>query len=251
MRINPWMLSFAASMAIPAPLQAETNACSAVKPGRYVVMGEGQAGKQPTAHLIQEHWLPDGRIEGIAFERTGRAFRSVSYGGTYQNQSHCRAVVRRQLSSNIANTIVVLNPSGEPVYGLATEPATVVSSRWFQQTAEACQASDLNGVVLSRQRGLSWDGSHWRPNAVVQREIWRDGTVRGNAQSSYGGQGEQANYTGQLKVRADCVARLQETDSKGVLYNYSAVLLTGSRGYLYLQQDPDDLTIGLLEHVSR
>ena len=38
---------------------------------RYVVMERGVIGTKPTARLIQERWMPNGRIEGIVFERTG------------------------------------------------------------------------------------------------------------------------------------------------------------------------------------
>ena len=252
MQRKAWVLGLALSLLIPAPLQAETTeACSPPKPGRYVVMGEGLVAQKPTAHLIVEEWLPDGRIQGIAFQRSGQDFQSQNYSGTYQAQNTCKAVVRRPLTSSIASSIAVLNPSGEPTYSLAMQPEAVFSSRWFQQGKQSCRASDLDGVVLSQQRGLSWDGRSWRPNAVVQREEWSDGTVRGQAFSSYAGQGEQATYSGQLQVRADCVARLHETDSKGATYNYSAVVLTGGRGYIYLQQEAKDLTLGLLERVSR
>jgi hypothetical protein len=33
-----------------------------------------------------------------------------------------------------------------------------------------------------------------------------------------------------------------------VAYNYRAVVLADGSGYLYLQTDPDDLTVGFLEH---
>ena len=245
------MLALATSLVIPTQMRAETKACAKPKAGRYVVMERGVIGTEPTARLIQERWMPNGRIEGIVFERTGQDSRREGYRGTYQVQSNCQALVQRQLSSTTESTITVLNPNGEPVFGLATQPQTVISSRWFPQGPEICQASELDGVVLSRQNGLNWDGSSWRPNAVVQREMWSNGVVRGEAISSYDGRQEQASYTGDIKTQADCWARLIETDSKGVDYNYNAVLLTGGRGYIYLQDDATDLTLGLLERVSR
>ena len=106
MQRNAWVLGLVLSLLSPAPLEAETTeVCSSPKPGRYVVMGEGQVAQQPTAHLILEEWLPDGRIEGIAFQRSGQDFRSESYSGTYQAQSRCQAVVRRPLTSSIASSI--------------------------------------------------------------------------------------------------------------------------------------------------
>ena len=245
-----WMLALAASLVIPTQVRAESKECAEPKAGRYVVMERGVSGTEPTARLIQERWMPNGRIEGIVFERTGQDSRREGYRGTYQVQSNCQALVQRQLSSTTESTITVLNPNGEPVFGLATQPQTVISSRWVSQGPETCQASELDGVVLSRQRGLSWDGSSWRPNAVIQREVWSNGVVRGEAISSYNGRQEQASYTGDIKTQDDCWARLTETDSKGVDYNYNAVLLSGGRGYIYLQNDKNDLTLGLLERVS-
>ena len=245
------MLALATSLVIPTQVRAESKECAEPKAGRYVVMERGVIGTEPTARLIQERWMLNGRIEGIVFERTGLDSRREGYRGTYQVQSNCQALVQRQLSSTTESTITVLNPNGEPVFGLATQPQTVISSRWFPQDPETCQASELNGVVLSRQRGLSWDCTNWQPNAVVQREVWDNGVVRGEAISSYNGRQEQASYTGEIKTQENCWARLTETDSKGIDYNYNAVLLSGGRGYIYLQNDATDLTLGLLERVSR
>ena len=250
MNNSAWMLALAASLVVPTHVQAENRSCAQPKAGRYVVMERGVIGSEPTARLIQERWMPNGRIEGIVFERTGQDSRRERYIGTYQLRSNCQALVQRQLNATTESTITVLNPNGEPVFGLATQPQTVISSRWFPQDPETCQASELDGVVLSRQRGLSWDGSSWRPNAVVQREVWSNGVVRGVAISSYNGRQEQASYTGDIKAQNDCWARLTETDTKGVDYNYNAVLLSGGRGYIYLQNDATDLTLGLLERVG-
>ena len=49
-------------------------------------------------------------------------------------------------------------------------------------------------------------------------------------------------------MAADCLATVKQTDSLGVPYNYRAVVLADGSGYLYLQTDPDDLTVGYLEH---
>ena len=250
MNKSAWMLALAASLVVPTQVQAENRGCAQPKTGRYVVMERGLVGTEPTARLIQERWLPNGQIKGLFFERTGQDSRRERYSGTYQALSSCQVRVKRQLSSTTESTITVLNPNSEPAYGLGTQPQTVISNRWFLQGPETCQATDLNGVVLSRQRGLSWDGASWQPNAVVQREVWDNGTVRGDAISSYNGRQEQASYTGEIKAREGCWARLIETDSKGVEYNCDAVLLTGGRGYIYLQQEASDLTIGLLERVS-
>ena len=98
--------------------------------------------------------------------------------------------------------------------------------------------------------GLSWSNGGWSPNAVVQREQWRDGTVKGLALSSYGGVGETAAYSGALKLDASsCWGSLSERDAKGVTYTYRALLVkgrAGARGYFYLQSDLDDLTAGWL-----
>ena len=46
----------------------------------------------------------------------------------------------------------------------------------------------------------------------------------------------------------DCLGRMTQRDSKGIYYNYRVVVLAKGGGYIYLQTDPDDLTLGLLQH---
>jgi hypothetical protein len=98
------------------------------------------------------------------------------------------------------------------------------------------------------QQGRSWREGLWRPNAVIQNERWRAGSVLGIAISSYGARIEEATYNGTISVGADCLATVKQTDSLGVAYNYRAVVLADGSGYLYLQTDPNDLTVGYLEH---
>ena len=41
---------------------------------------------------------------------------------------------------------------------------------------------------------------------------------------------------------------MTQRDSAGASYNYKVVLLANGGGYVYLQTDPDNLTLGLLQH---
>lgn len=41
---------------------------------------------------------------------------------------------------------------------------------------------------------------------------------------------------------------MTQRDSNGSFYNYRVVVLARGGGYIYLQTDPDDLTLGLLQH---
>ena len=54
--------------------------------------------------------------------------------------------------------------------------------------------------------------------------------------------------SGSLKLEADCLGRLREVDGLGGVYNYRVVLLASEAGYLYIQSDPADLTVGYLAH---
>lgn len=45
-----------------------------------------------------------------------------------------------------------------------------------------------------------------------------------------------------------CLGSMTQRDSAGVPYNYKVVLLANGGGYVYLQTDPDNLTLGLLQH---
>jgi hypothetical protein len=226
-----------------APVQ-----CAAPRAGRYVVMGDGVAQKDPVARILQETWNPDGTISGIRMERRGRIYREVAYTGRYRSLSLCRAGIERTYDSNISTSQAVLDASGSPRYSLGTLPDVVVVSRWFAQGSGACLASLLDGTVLSMQQGRNWKDGLWRPNAVIQNERWRAGSVLGIAISSYGPRIEEATYSGTIAVGADCLATVKQTDSLGVAYNYRAVVLADGSGYLYIQTDPNDLTVGFLEH---
>ena len=222
--------------------------CAAPRAGRYVVMGDGVAQKDPVARILQETWNPDGTISGIRMERRGRIYREVAYTGRYRSLSLCRAGIERTYDSNISTSQAVLDASGSPRYSLGTLPDVVVVSRWFAQGSGACRASLLDGTVLSMQQGRNWKDGLWRPNAVIQNERWRAGSVLGIAISSYGPRIEEATYSGTITVGADCLATVKQTDSLGVAYNYRAVVLADGSGSRYLQTDPDDLTVGFLEH---
>ena len=222
--------------------------CAAPQAGRYVVMGDGVAQQDPVARILQETWKPDGSISGIRLERRGRIYREVAYSGRYRSLSLCRAGIERTYDSHISTSQAVLDGYGRPRYSLGTLPDVVVVSRWFAQGNGACSASLLDGSVLSMQQGRSWKDGLWKPNAVIQNERWRAGSVLGIAISSYGPRIEEATYSGTISVGADCLATVKETDSLGVAYNYRGVVLADGSGYLYLQTDPDALTVGYLEH---
>jgi len=239
----------------PAPRAAhgetsknQLDRCLAGQPGRYVVMAEGSRGGTPIAQLIQEDWEANGNINGTAYTRIGKTFQELPYKGSWHSLPHCLVDVKRQNNEATSHSRTVLTQQGLPLFGLSQVPGTVLSERYWRQTSTTCNASSLNGLVLSQQKGLSWNQGQWQPNAVLQREQWLQGKVQGLALSSYNGTIEQAPYSGSIDVKPNCMARLEETDSKGVAYRYQAILLTGRRGYLYLQTDSDDLTLGLLEH---
>ena len=222
--------------------------CAAPRAGRYVVMGDGVAQQDPVARILQETWNPDGSISGIRLERRGRTYREMAYTGRYRSLSLCRAGIERTYDSHTSTSQAVLDSSGSPRYSLGTLPDVVVVSRWFAQGSGVCSAALLDGSVLSMQQGRSWKNGLWKPNAVIQNERWRAGSVLGIAISSYGPRIEEATYSGTITVAADCLATVKQTDSLGVAYNYRAVVLADGTGYLYLQTDPDDITVGYLEH---
>ena len=253
----------AASLALLAgvgatPAQAAEESCPAPMQGRYAVMGMGveqtaqtkQAGSTPTAHLLEERWLAGGVIQGTLAERRGRSERRATYSGRSSLKSSCVLQLERKLPWGIERSEVVLDGRGRPLYSLNRAAGSVVTSRWLPMAPGSCKAADLNGLVLSSQVGLSWINNSWSPNAVVQREQWSDGRVRGLALSSYAGVGETAGYSGQLSLDSgSCWGNLREVDATGASYNYRALIVkgrSGARGYYYLQNDPDDLTAGWL-----
>lgn len=244
----PGSAAAAAPKAAPVPAApAAAVPCAAPQPGRYVVMGDGVAQGEPVARILQETWKPDGSIEGIRLERRGRTYREVAYTGRFRSLSLCRAGIERSYDTHTSTSQAVLDAAGRPRYSLGTLPEVVVVSRWFSQGSGACDAALLDGTVLSMQQGRSWTAGQWRPNAVIQNERWRAGSVLGIAISSYGPSIEEATYSGSITVGADCLATVREQDSLGVVYNYRAVVLADGSGYLYLQTDPDAITVGYLD----
>ena len=239
---------------LSAPAQAAQSSCPTPVLGRYAVMGMGvQSGttsNTPTAHVLEERWLAGGKLQGTVVERIGRSERQATYAGVARMGPGCVLQLERQLPWGQERSEVVLDGKGRPLYGLNRNAGSVITSRWLPMAPGSCRAADLNGLVLSSQVGLSWRKGGWSPNAVVQREQWRDGRVSGLALSSTSGVGETASYTGQLSLDPNsCWGSLNERDALGSTYSYRALLVkgrSGARGYFYLQRDPDDLTAGWL-----
>ncbi|WP_197686678.1 hypothetical protein [Cyanobium sp. NIES-981] len=244
----------------PAPAAAaprEQASCPPPPAARHVVLEKGWLGQgadqRPLARLRQERWTADGTTEGTVFERIGRTFRQFRTTGTWRPIGPCRVRLERTTPDagpggrEVAEA--VLDASGRPRYSLSGVAGTTISGIWRQQVDAACTSATLTGTVLSQQQGLSWNDG-WRPNAVVQRETWRNGRVQGLALSSYAGAVETASYSGTLEVERTCLATVVQRDTEGVAYNYRAIVMADGSGYLYLQEDPRDLTVGWLEAIS-
>ncbi len=221
--------------------------CAAPAPGRYVVLGSGQLDGEPAALLMQETWKPDGRIEGVRWQRQGRRFLEERYSGQVVAGDLCWAQVGRKGKSGSFTETVALNQAGVPQVSLLDGAGQVLPLRYVSQPETTCRAETLDGLVTSQQQGQSWKGGAWQLNAVVQREWWQAGIVQGLAFSSDAGQQDKVTYSGRLQVERDCLGRMVQRDSRGVTYNYRVLVLANGGGYLYLQTDPDDLTLGLLQ----
>jgi hypothetical protein len=223
--------------------------CRPPAPGRYALLGSGEQGGNPVAVLMQERWLPDGRIEGVRYRRVGREFQDDRYSGVVKPDSRCWALLERQGPGGVMAESVALDPSGRPRVGLQLSPAGVLSLRYVDQGDGRCAPALLDGLVTSQQQGQSWSRSQWRPNAVVQREWWQGGRVQGWAVASYNGRLERAGYSGRLELGADCLGRMRQRDVLGSTYDYRVLVLANGGGYFYLQSDPDNLTLGLLQRL--
>jgi hypothetical protein len=252
-------LATPASAAIPAaraqqaapPVQAASPTrlgCPAPQLGGYVVAGQGRKGAIPLAELSQERWLPNGRIEGVRFSRQGKLFEEQRYLASYAVMPGCWVAVQRADRSGVMPATVALDAAGRPKVGISTTAGVVFTSQYLPQPDRPCSLNQLDGLVISQQQGFTFQGDTWQPNAVIQREQWKAGKVSGQAVSSYDGKRQQAPYTGSLNLEAHCLGALREVDGLGGVYNYRVVLLASGAGYLYLQSDPGDLTVGYLAH---
>lgn len=253
--------------AIPAARAQEAPStplgCPAPQLGGYVVAGQGRKGVTPLAELGQERWLPNGRIEGVRFSRQGKLFAEQRYLASYAVMPGCWVAVQRADRSGLMPSQVALDGAGRPKVGISTTAGVVFTSQYLPQPERPCTVSQLDGLVISQQQGFTFksgsaksapaqsgpsQSGSWQPNAVIQREYWRGGKVSGLAVSSYGGKLQRAPYTGSLTLEAHCLGRLREVDGLGAVYNYRVVLLASGAGYLYIQSDPADLTVGYLAH---
>jgi len=230
----------------PAPLALDQ--CQAPAEGTFVVLGSGQHRGEPTALLMQERWFADGRIEGVRYLREGRRFQQDRYSGQVKADANCWALVERQGSAGAMAEAVALDRLGRPRTSLVVAPSEVLSLRYVAQAPGACRPEQLDGLVTSQQQGQSWLGGRWQPNAVVQREWWQGGAVQGVAVASYAGRQDRVTYSGSLQLGADCLGSMTQRDAAGAAYTYKVVLLANGGGYVYLQTDSDDLTLGLLQH---
>lgn len=224
--------------------------CAHPQPGRYAVMGQGVANGEPVARLQQETWNADGSLRGVRLERRGSRYAETNYSGRYRAISGCRVAISRTDDTATSPSQAVLDLQGHPRFSLGTLPDVLLISRWYRQPNRRCSSALLDGSVVSMQTGNSRKGQVWQPNAVVQHERWQQGQVKGIAVSSYGPSIEESTYKGSISVSPDCLASLREVDSLGRVYNYRAVVLADGSGYLYLQTDPDDLTVGALERIK-
>ncbi len=235
-----------------------TLGCQAPQLGGYVVAGQGRKGAIPLAELAQERWLPNGRIEGVRFSRQGKLFEEQRYLASYAVMPGCWVAVQRADRSGLMSAQVALDGAGRPKVGISTTAGVVFTSQYLPQPERPCSLSQLDGLVISQQQGFTFEpgptqaglsqSGTWQPNAVIQREHWSGGKVSGQAVSSYGGKRQQAPYTGSLNLEGHCLGRLREVDGLGGVYNYRVVLLASGAGYLYIQSDPGDLTVGYLAH---
>ncbi|MEY4354843.1 MAG: hypothetical protein RLZZ609_3084 [Cyanobacteriota bacterium] len=235
--------------ASPAELAPATT-CSAPRPGRYAVMGEGDLKGEPLARLLLETWNRDGSLRGVRLERRGKLYRESSYTGSFRPLTNCRVAIERTYGNTVSSSQAVLDPQGRPRFSLGILPDVLMVSRWFVQPELSCSASLLDGVVVSQQRGKDWRAQQWQPNAVVQREQWRGGQVKGLAVSSYGATVEEATYSGSIEVQSDCLATIKQRDSLGADYNYRAIVLADGSGYLYLQTDQNDVAVAFLQRLT-
>jgi len=229
---------------------AASRTCTPPRPGRYAVMGEGENNGEPLARLLLETWSQDGSLRGVRMERRGHLYRESPYTGRFRPLSNCRVAIERTYLNAVSTSQAVLDPQGRPRHSLGNMPDVLMASRWFNQPDTACTAALLDGVVVSQQLGRDWRDRQWKPNAVIQREEWRNGQVTGLAVSSYGPRVEEATYSGSISVQPDCLATIRQKDSLGVTYNYRAIVLADGSGYLYLQTDPDDVTAAFLQRLS-
>lgn len=235
---------------VPAIAQSGSGlSCPSPRPGRYLAMVQGTAQQEPVALLLQESWNADGSINGIRMERRGRTYREVSYAGKLRPISNCRVAVERGFDNDTVPSQVFIDGAGRPRYGIALLPGVVVSSRWSPQPTTSCKAEVLDGDLVSVREGLNWQENRWVPNTIVQRESWRSGKAMGMGVASFGTTLGESTYQGTMESESTCLATIKKSDSLGNRYSYRGIFRSDGKGYVYLQTDPDALSVGTMERL--
>ncbi len=235
---------------IPAIAQSGSdNSCSTPRPGSYVAVVQGSTQQEPVALLLQESWNADGSINGVRMERRGRTYREVSYSGKMRPISNCRVAIERGFDNDTVPSQVFLDGAGRPRYGIALLPGVVVSSRWSPQPTTRCSPEVFSGDLVSVREGMIWEENRWVPNTIVQRESWSSGKARGIGVASFGKTLGESTYQGTIQIDSTCLATIKKLDSLGNRYNYRGIVLSDDGGYVYLQTDPNAISVGTMERL--
>lgn len=220
--------------------------CPSPRHGRYVVFGHGKSNGRPFAALTLEEWKANGSVYGNFFTRSGKDFNQGTYQGRWKKQPDCTIAIDRDLLEPISRTWAVVDQGGVPRFSISSVQGSVLTMRYVEQGVQSCSMNTLNGLIVSQQNGLSFVDGEWLPNVVVQSEVWDSGSVRGLALTSSNGRITNLPYSGNIDIQENCIARMTEQNSLDEPFNYVAIVLANGGGYVYLQTDENDLTLGFL-----
>jgi hypothetical protein len=221
--------------------------CSAPMPGRYLVLGSGFFEDQPIARLLQEEWRANGVIDGLRFNRDGDQTLEQVYQGRWRSSGPCQVKVDRHNGRRISHTMDFLDPSGRPKLALSLTPGSTLKKRYWLQSTKVCNRASFIGDFLVDFVGQVHVTNQWQPYAAMMK--LRIDSVRFNGVliGSVSGQIGDSRVNGELSLQSSCFGLLRWNGPQGHEQVYRVVATATGNRILAVSQDPELVSVGVLE----
>jgi hypothetical protein len=221
--------------------------CPPPVPGRYLVLGSGFFEDQPIARLLQEEWRANGVIDGLRFNRDGDQTLEQGYQGRWMTSGSCQARVDRQNGRRMSHTMDFLDPNGRPKLALSLTPGSTLNKRYWSQSTKVCNRARFAGNYLVDFAGQVRKANQWHPYVAMMKLRIDSDLFAGVLISSVNGQISDSKVNGELSLESNCFGLLRWTGPQGGDQVYRVVAEATGHRILAVSQDPELVSVGVLE----
>jgi hypothetical protein len=221
--------------------------CPAPLPGRYLVLGSGFFEDQPIARLLQEEWWANGDIDGVRFNRDGVHMLEQAYQGRWMTSGPCQARVDRHNGRRMSHTMDFLDPNGRPTLALSLTPGSTLNKRYWLQSTKVCNRPRFVGNYLVDFTGQVRISNQWHPYVAMMKLRIDSDLFAGVLISSVNGQISDSKVNGDLDLEFNCFGLLRWTGPQGLEQVYRVVAEATGNRILAVSQDPELVSVGVLE----